>query len=189
MIYNISSPRFLSCLRCVDACAATSPAGNDRHQLQLQEAWTVLLEVCPDIQRELEPHKSTILAKLGEPKRRSRYSSHPSDDVPKLIRELREKKELRNFVHKDRAFPTDTCFQVYKTREQEKVVRKFRHTKFDVMLQDTYKRPDLVLKRICYRIRWIAELAWSAFDLDMFYSTLTARILLGLLESKMSCRN
>ena len=96
---------------------------------------------------------------------------------------------MRNFVHKERAFSNDIWLQVYKTREQDKVVRKFRHTKSGLMLQDAYKRPDLVLKRICYRIRWMAELACRAFDLDMFYSTLTARILLGLLESKMSCRN
>ena len=130
-----------------------------------------------------------FLAKLGEPKRRSGYSSHPSDDVPKLINELRKKKELYNFVYRDRTFPANTWLQDYKTPEQEKVSRKFRHTKSHKMLPDAQHRPDWVLKRMCYIIRWIGTNASRAFDLDKFYSTLTARIFLGLLESKMSCRN
>ena len=135
MIYIVSSPRFLSYLRCVDACAATSTAGRE-----------------------------------GE-----------------LV--LRKKKELDNFVYRDRTFPDNIRLQEYKTREQEKVSRKFRHTKSNKMFPDSKHRPDWVLKRICYRIRWMEAFASRAFDLDKFYSTLTARILLGLLESKMSCRN
>ena len=179
MIYILSSPRFLSFLRCVDACAATSTAGY---------IWRVLLEICPDIQRELEAHKSTILAKLRAPKRRCRYLSQSSDDVPKLIIELRKKKELDNFVYRDRTFPDNIRLQEYKTREQDKVSRKFRHTKSNKMFSDAKHRPDWVLKRICYRIRWMEAFASRAFDLDKFYSTLTARIMLGLLEMKVSCR-
>ena len=210
MIHSILDPRFVNYLlsvnapRCIDSssstclwpAAATGASGSRRRQRQPQaepryvtKAWAAFLEGSPDIRTELQEHKSAIFGKLRSTKLPHRYSWHPSDDVQKLICELREKKELRNFVYKERAFAADIWLQVYKKREQDKVVRKFRYSKSGLMLQDTYKRPDLVLKRICYRIRWIAELACRAFDLDMFYSTRTARILLGLLGSKMSFRN
>ena len=102
---------------------------------------------------------------------------------------LRKKKELDNSVYRDRTFAINTWLQDYKTPEQDEVSRKFQHTNSHKMFADDEHRPDWVLKRICYRIRWMEAFASRAIDLDKFYSTLTAMILLGLLESKMSCRN
>ena len=69
-----------------------------------------------------------------------------------------------------------------------KVLRQRKETQTFIYDRVWTRSPAFRLRLICYRIRWMGEHADYKYDLHGLYVSLTARIMLGLLEMKLIAR-